>query len=113
MTRDVPIDHAFTCESCGDCWYYTRGRCPTCRSEAVDTYRIRRGEVVSATTVHATLPGVRSPSRLGLVRFDYGVTLVAQLDDDSSAGDTVRFGAVAVLRDGERAVSGPRLSSFE
>lgn len=111
MTRDVPIDHAFVCESCDERWYYTRERCPACRSTDHRTDRLRRGEVVAATTVHATPPGVRSPNRLGLVRFEHGVTLVAQLGDDSSAGDTVAFGAVELLRDGNRPVSGPRLAA--
>ncbi|UHQ98455.1 OB-fold domain-containing protein (plasmid) [Natrinema zhouii] len=113
MTRDVPIDHAFVCESCGNRWYYTRERCPECRSTSVDSYRLREGAVVTATTVHATPPGVRSPNRLGMVRFDGDVTIVAQLGDDSSAGDTVQFGAVEVLRDGDRPVSGPRLVGLE
>lgn len=113
MTRDVPTDHAFVCESCGNRWYYTRERCPECRSTAVDSYRLRQGEVVTATTVHATPPGVRSPNRLGLVRFEHGVTLIAQLRDDSSAGDAVRFGEVSALRDGDRPASGPRLGGLE
>ncbi|MFB1064596.1 Zn-ribbon domain-containing OB-fold protein [Natrinema sp. H-ect4] len=113
MTRDVPTDHAFVCESCENRWYYTRDRCPECRSTAADSYRLREGTVVTATTVHATPPGVRSPNRLGMVRFDGDVTIVAQLGDDSSAGDTVRFGDVSVLRAGDRSASGPRLVGLE
>jgi uncharacterized OB-fold protein len=113
MTRDVPTDHAFVCESCGNRWYYTRERCSKCRSTAVHSYQLREGTVVTATTVHATPPGVRSPNRLGMVRFDGDVTIVAQLGDDSSAGDTVEFGSVTVLREGDRSASGPRLVGLE
>lgn len=113
MNRDVPIDHAFVCESCDNRWYYTRERCPECRSTAVDSYRLDRGEIVATTVARVTPPGVRAPNRLGLVRFERGVTLVAQLGDDSEAGDTVRFGDVAVLRDGDRPVTGPRLGRLE
>jgi hypothetical protein len=48
-----------------------------------------------------------------MVRFDGDVTIVAQLGDDSSAGDTVRFGDFSVLRAGDRSASGPRLVGLE
>ncbi|WP_121743306.1 Zn-ribbon domain-containing OB-fold protein [Natronorubrum halophilum] len=113
MTQTIPVDHAFVCESCGNRWYYTRDRCAECRSTAIDSYQLQQGEVVAATTVHATPPGVRSPNRLGLVQFEHGVTLIAQLRDDSAAGDTVRFGSISILRDGDQPVSGPRLGGLE
>ncbi|APW96914.1 hypothetical protein CHINAEXTREME_03630 [Halobiforma lacisalsi AJ5] len=110
--RDVSTDRAFACPACDHRWYYTRDRCSECGSERIDTYRLETGEVLATTTVHATPPNVRSPNRLGLVRFD-GVSLVAQLEGDVSTGDDVRFGECTVLRGNGDGIPGRRLEPME
>ena len=107
--EEPPVDHAFVCSACDNRWYYTRARCPDCGHDDPSTYELGTGAVVSTTTVEVTPPDVRSPNRLGLVRFD-GVQLIAQLEGETVAvGDTVEFAGEYGLRDGEE-FRAPRLS---
>lgn len=99
MSDSTPTDRAFVCADCSERWYYTRSRCPNCRSTSFESYPLETGRVLATTVVHATPPDVRSPNRLALVRFD-DVTLVAQLGDETIAtGDAVEFGDLEALRD--------------
>lgn len=102
---------AFRCESCDGRWYYTRPFCPDCGSEDVTTYSLDTGVLLAKTTVHVTPDDVREPNELGLVRFDSGVQVIAQLGDATlSVGDGVAFEGEHVLRGGsEEPVVGPRL----
>ena len=110
---DVPVDHAMVCQSCDARWYYSRRRCPACHSTAFASYPLGTGELLAITTVHVTPSGVRSPNRLGLVRFDDGVSLIAQLTGSPAVGDRVAFEDLVVLRDGEDPVVGPQLTTTE
>ncbi|MFT4946260.1 MAG: putative OB-fold protein [Natronomonas sp.] len=105
----LPVDHAFVCPACDHRWYYTRARCPECAHDEPSTYELGTGDVVATTTVEVTPPDVRSPNRLGLVRFE-AVQLIAQLEgEEVSVGDTVEFTGEYQLRDGQE-FTGPRLS---
>lgn len=107
---EMQVDHAFVCDACSSRWYYTRERCPDCQSTVVRTYQLETGRVLATTTVHVTPPDVRSPNHLALVRFNEGVTIIAQVqEEDISAGDKVEFGETAVLRDNVAATIGPHL----
>ncbi len=111
-TAGERTDRAFRCESCSSRWYYSRARCLECGSSAIETYQLDSGRVVATTTVHATPPGVRTPNRLGLVRFDDEVSLIAQLQDtEISVGESIGFGEIVALRSGDSASTGPRLTS--
>lgn len=97
------------CAECETRSYYAGSRCPACggRTERVDE-DLGRGELVAVTTVHVTPPGVPSPNRLGVARFDGDVQVLAQLADDLDAGDTVALrGDEALDESGE--TRGPRL----
>ncbi|MDJ1433706.1 OB-fold domain-containing protein [Halostagnicola sp. A-GB9-2] len=103
---------AFRCTNCSSSWYYTRGRCLDCGSSSFETYRLGPGRVVATTTVHATPPGVRTPNHLGLVRFDDGVSLIAQLESSGvSVGESVGFGEIVTLREGDATSIGPQLTT--
>ena len=115
---DASPARAYACTACSERWYPDRRRCPSCASTDFETYRLGVGELVAVTTAHVTPPDVREPNRLGLARFDGGVSLVAQLDADAlTVGDSVRLAGEHVLRDrdgdDERAVTGPRLEPAE
>lgn len=104
------VDQAFACDECDHRWYYTRSRCPVCRSGDISTYELGTGEVVQTTTAEVTPGDVRSPNWLALVRFD-DVQVILQLDDgDITAGDTVEFAGEYRLRKGDT-VSQPRLTA--
>lgn len=113
--RDLPrADECYRCEACGERWYYTKPVCPACGADAdrATAVPLGTGEVIATTEVHATPEDVRSPNSLGLVRFDDGTQVVAQVGDSAvEAGETVAFAKEYVLRDnGDDPVRGPRLA---
>lgn len=108
----MPVDHAFACDDCGNRWYYTRNRCPNCRSDGISTYELADGELVAWTDVAVTPSDVRSSNRLGLARFG-DVQLIAQVSDDEvSVGDRVAFAGAYRLRNGDETAE-PRLTVVE
>lgn len=113
MSDDEPLaaDEAYRCSECDHRWYYTRGGCPACGHDAADTYRLGEGELVTVTSVEVTPPGVRSPNRLGVARFD-GVQLLAQIAGPAAVGDTVRFAGEYRLREEEERPQ-PRLTRVD
>ncbi|XVH31610.1 Zn-ribbon domain-containing OB-fold protein [Haloferacaceae archaeon DSL9] len=113
MTDDSPDSNCgYRCLDCDARWYYTRPRCPDCGADATETYCLGVGTVLAKTTTHVTPADVRSPNHLGLVAFDDGVRLVAQLDEGVSVNDRVAFAGDHILREADRRpVRGPRLVS--
>lgn len=111
MSETLWVDEAFRCENCDHSWYYTNPHCPNCSGENIATYSLNTGELLSSTTVYTTPDDVRTPNRLGLVRFDDEVQLIAQIEgNDCEIGEIVKFAGEHVLRgDSESVVYGPRL----
>lgn len=109
------VDQGFLCDTCGHRWYYTKPRCPECSGREILTYDLERGKIIAQTEVRATPDDVRTPNKLGLVQFDSGVQVIAQLNrTDIKTGDMVQFDGDHELRAGsELSVSGPRLYSIQ
>ena len=87
---------ALTFQECGACrsrWYFARGFCPRCGSEAVGTREASgRGLVYATTTVsRAPTQALRAlaPYRIVLVDAQEGFRLMAHGADDLALGDAV------------------------
>ena len=74
---------AYRCTGCGTVSQPRRARCRQCGRSDVEQVELRRGKLLTFTRVTATRPGYPSPMILGLAEFEYGVKLVAQVDDAS------------------------------
>ena len=74
---------AYRCTGCGTVSQPRRARCRQCGRTDVEQVELRRGKLLTFTRVTATRPGYPSPMILCLAEFEYGVKLVAQVDDAS------------------------------
>src|SRR5437870_11978773 len=74
---------AYRCTGCGTVSQPRRARCRQCGRTDVEQVELRRGKLLTFTRVTATRPGYPSPMILCLAEFEYGVKLVAQVDDSS------------------------------
>ena len=72
---------AYRCTGCGTVSQPRRARCRQCGRSDVEQVELRRGKLLTFTRVTATRPGYPSPMILGLAEFEYGVKLVARVDD--------------------------------
>src|SRR5438876_10864626 len=74
---------AYRCTGCGTVSQPRRARCRQCGRTDVEQVELRRGKLLTFTRVTATRPGYPTPMILCLAEFEYGVKLVAQVDDPS------------------------------
>lgn len=104
------MTHVFECSVCGRHTFYEKKHCHACGNDEFGERDPGTGELLSVTRVHVTPDGVREPNSLGLVRFENGANLIAQLGGDLAVGDTVTLDADCQLRQDQTGIhTGPRV----
>ncbi|WP_306061676.1 Zn-ribbon domain-containing OB-fold protein [Natronococcus wangiae] len=104
------MSRALECADCGRRTFYTKRRCLDCGADGLRTCEPGVGTVQAVTTVHVTPEGVDQPNRLGLASFDGDANIIAALDEDLEAGDSV---SLETDETDEGAESAPRLVPAE
>lgn len=59
---------------------YNKPHCHNCGNDSFDTTSETRGKLVAISTIQETPPDVQSPHHIGLITFENGASVIAQLD---------------------------------